>query len=247
MKKSNSSKLAVNSTILYYNKLNKVFQTKISEESFETLYPYILLGLGWFAGKSYPDSQKISYYNFLIKRDSKDFSDETLRKAYKMLNTWNGGRSGKLVSIDKFISSVRKCEDKLKELAKYKLGDFCDPKKAEIIIKIVDVIFRVLEITSANSKIVTFSKIMHLLLPQLFIPIDRKMTLQFFQCKSIADNKDPQKQFDWIMVFLQVIAHLLCAHCKDFQDFSANTGLPITKIIDSIFIGYEIAKKLPVF
>lgn len=53
--------------------------------------------------------------------------------------------------------------------------------------------------------------------------------------------------FDWIMVFLQVIAHLLCAHCKDFQDFSANTGLPITKIIDSFFIGYEIAKKLPVF
>lgn len=247
MKETANEVVKANIETTNFEKLKKSLFDKIPMHSFAEIEPYIYMGMGWFGGKCYPENQKESYYNFLVTRDSNDFSDDTLHKVYQVLKNWKVGRSGDFVlEEEEFIQIVKKCESKLRDLQKYTLKDFCDCKKAETIIKIAYEVFKVLSaITSAESKIVAFSKVMHLLLPKLFIPVDRKMTLKFFNSDAIT-QKGSKQQFDWIMDLLKLAALILSIFSKDFQELSIRTGFPISKLIDFIFIGYEIAKKWPI-
>ena len=49
-------------------------------------------------------------------------------------------------------------------------------------------LFENMKVTNSNSKLVSFSKTLHFLLPNLVMPMDRANTLPFFKCEDLSFN-----------------------------------------------------------
>lgn len=181
-------------------------------------------------------------YNLLLeKRKKKDiFSDEYLELVYTTLIAWNmNGRGAKLSKIDKFKQTLRKNKVQIKSLEKYKLINLKD--KELVLGKLKDLFFN-LNLTETKSKIVTFSKTLHFLLPELIVPIDRKYTLDFFyNNKQLPTNKEKkennEKQFE---IFVELFDKFIeISKSYNLNQYLDNIWhVTPTKVIDNAIIGY---------
>ncbi len=182
-------------------------------------------------------------YNLLLekRKDIDLFSDEYLELVYTTLIAWNmNGRGAKLSEIQIFKETIIKNKQTIKNLEKYELVNL--EEKDFVLKKLKDLFFN-LELTETKSKIVTFSKTLHFLLPELIVPIDRKYTLDFFyNNKQIPTDKNKkincEKQF-------KIFEELFDKFIEISRVYNLNRYLDKiwhatpTKVIDNAIIGYS--------
>jgi len=190
-------------------------------------------------------------YNLLLeKRKKMDiFSDEYLELIYTTLISWNmNGRGAKLNDFILFKNSIKEQKSKINSLKKYKIETLNEDNKKRVL-EIIDSLFKDLDLVGKSwtgnkikSKLVTFSKTLHFLLPNLIIPIDRKYTMNFFYGNTdiptdINIQRNNKKQIE---VFNELYGKF-CEIAKIYnlkKHLDSQWNRTIPKIIDNAIIGY---------
>lgn len=215
-----------------FNKL--ISDQDILKKSLEkTEKEYRALDPGWYL------------YNLLLdKRKLVDiFSDEYLELIYTTLISWNmNGRGAKLAEIQDFKDSIRSNKPLIISLKGYRLEKL-DKDGLTKIVNVLKELFKKLKVVQTNSKLVTFSKTLHFLLPELIAPIDRKYTLEFFYRNTMLTTdkdsaKNDEKQFEVFEEIFEKYWELVtdCDLLSYLDDKSWNRTIP--KIADNAVIGF---------
>ncbi len=189
-------------------------------------------------------------YNLLLTKRSKIdiFSDEYLELVYTTLIAWNmNGRGAKLNDIDLFKKSIRENKIQIVKLKEYRLEKIGEDM--EKVFDIVEFLFENLDLVGKSwtgnkikSKLVTFSKTLHFLLPELIVPIDRRYTLDFFYSdKTVPTDNDSKKNNHKQMKIFKELYLKFCEIAKTYEleKYKDNRwNLNVPKIIDNAIIGY---------
>ena len=183
-------------------------------------------------------------YNLLLeKRIVLDiFSDEYLELVYTTLISWNmNARGAKLSEIGKFKETIRKNREIITKLESYKLALIRDKDKEEVI-SMLRYLFFNLNLTERKSKLVTFSKTLHFLVPELVVPIDRKYTLDFFYSNRQMPLSKNQLEADKKQ--FQIFEELFDKFIELSKKYELSSYLDKvwhivpTKVIDNAIIGF---------
>lgn len=193
-----------------------------------------------------PDNANLLYHKILQFSRSEIISDDFIELVHETLKAFNMNSKGaKLEKIDSFKETIREHGESIRSLEKLRLEKIkaTDAKLTETISELYDG----LKLVQTDSPLVTFSKTMHFFLPNLFMPIDRKYTLQFFYknppYKSIGYgwkwSRDQQKQgffqiFEQFRKFANEHNDLLKIQLDPQSRWNRN----IPKLIDNIIIAY---------
>lgn len=191
-------------------------------------------------------------YNLLLDKHQKMdiFSDEYLKLIYTTLISWNmNGRGAKLNDFTLFKNSIKEQKSKINSLRGYKIETLNEDNKKRVL-EIINLLFKDLDLVGKSwtgnkikSKLVTFSKTLHFLLPNLIVPIDRKYTMNFFYGSTdiptdINIQRNNKKQIE---VFNELYGKFYeitkIYNLKKYFDNQWNRTIP--KIIDNAIIGYN--------
>ena len=188
-------------------------------------------------------------YREVLQNRKDILSDDFLQRVYETLEAFNMNAKGaKLVKQSSFIMSLQKQGDTIQSLAKYRLERL---KNTDDDLKnTIGTLFDKLKLVDTESPLVTFAKTMHFLLPDLFMPIDRKYTLQFFYRNPpykdknyglhyLTNTREKQKErfFEVFEQFRQ-FAREHCEVLKRLVDKKSRWSWNIPKVIDNIIIAY---------
>jgi len=189
--------------------------------------------------KHYRKSTVELYDEVLHLTPQKKFTEDGLILIYKTLKAFNMDSKGaKLSELSDFKKSLKNHSDTIQSLTKYRLEKV---KETDDNLKdTIGSLFDNLKLVKTNSRLVTFSKTMHFLLPHLFMPIDRKYTLKFFH-KTYMANKDMETQkrcFFGVFEYFRQFAHEHKEYLEKQVDDNSRWNRNIPKIIDNIIIGY---------
>ena len=190
-------------------------------------------------------------YNLLLNKRGKIdiFSDEYLELVYTTLIAWNmNGRGAKLNDFELFKKSIRENKERINGLKKYRIEELNEENK-ENVLDIIKELFEKLDLVGKSwtgnkikSKLVTFSKTLHFLLPNLLVPIDRRYTLDFFYSnKMVPTNPDLKKNDEKQLVIFNELFRKFCElsqsyNLRKYIDSKWNANIP--KIMDNAIIGY---------
>ena len=189
----------------------------------------------------------IYFHQKALEWQQKDFlSERHLEYVYAMLASWGMHRMGKtgakMPNYKDFKESILSVKNELiswRELRIEKLGkkelDTLLPKLTEVCFNIVA--------TTSDSKLVSSSKTLAHILPNLVCPIDREYTLTFFYGNKNLTKTKELKAFNYIMKKMWDFYHnsnnvsfIKCQNGKAFCD-----SLP--KIFDNMIIAYKKTNK----
>jgi len=195
-------------------------------------------------------------YNLLLdKTDSNEdvnylFSEECLKLIYTTLIAWNmNGRGARLNEFDEFKNTIRNNKPRINSLRGYKIEEL-DESDLRYVLRNINILFKDLDLVGKTknkkikSKLVTFSKTMHFLLPELIVPIDRKYTLNFFYNTTQLDtddnpDKNNEKQIKVFNELFEIFHAFSREHdFKKYIDKEWNRNIP--KTIDNAVIGYML-------
>lgn len=207
----------------FFNKIDIINVDTIKKCLDKTSKDYRPYDPGWYLYKKLNELRK--------KQDI--FSDDYLELVYVTLSSWNmNSRAAKLADFSDFKDIIRGKGPLIHSLENDKLSKL----NVETICKLESLFQSFEGICHQKSKIVTFSKTLHFLLPELAVPIDRKYTLNFFNNNSIIPN-DLDKQFVLYKNILLSFSRL--AQKYDFSKYVDNGwNQNIPKILDNLIIGY---------
>ena len=136
-----------------------------------------------------------------------------------------------------FKKAIIKQADIVQSLTKYKL----EKVKAtdDTFTATIDSLFDDLRLTQTKSSLVTFSKAMHFIQPDLFRPVDRWYTLRFFYESTPVNEKTYFLQvFEQFRQFAHEHHETLMAQVDKASCWNRN----IPKVIDNIIIAYVSEK-----
>ncbi len=176
-------------------------------------------------------------YRILIERNSKQdpFSDEYLELTYTTLIAWNmNSRRASLEEFDVFKESIRENRETIEELRTHIFHDFNNSYDS-IFSKLVR-LYSNLKLSKTKSKIVTFTKTLHFLIPHLIVPIDRKYTLTFFYNTTQINTEKQLQYLDRIVQGYMKIENRY--NLNNYIDETWNLNIP--KTLDNIIIGYRL-------
>jgi len=174
-------------------------------------------------------------YDSVLRFPDKDFrSNDFLQRVYDMLVAFKmNSRGARLSEPADFKRTLKKHADMIQSFAKFKLEKIKESDSG--LTDSICFLFDNLELVQTKSPLVTFSKTMHFLLPDLFMPIDRRYTLRFFYESTPANQK---------ACFLQVFeqyrqfAHQHSEALKALVNPKSRWNRSIPKVIDNVIIGY---------
>ena len=158
-------------------------------------------------------------------------SGEYLRDLRSMLRAWGmDNRGAKLQEAGKFAASVHKCKDDIAALEGKGLAQINEDVTREL--------WRIIQemklSQSKYSQIVTGSKALHHLLPQLLPPIDGGYTRPFFRIQS-TQTKDSKYAFNLMLwYFAQIAQEVNLGRYVKTADWATSES----KLIDNAIIGY---------
>ena len=196
-------------------------------------------------------------YKEILNYPRDDIScDQFIALVYKTLEAFNMNTKGaKLSALPDFTKAIKGHISTIQSLAGLRLEEV---KESEGQIKVaMNSLFEMFDnhqLVRTESPLVTFSKTMHFFLPDLFMPIDRKYTLQFFYKEPpyksenygmhhLTDTIEKQKQC-FLQVFEQFrqFAHEHHETLKAQVDKTSRWNHNIPKVIDNIIIAYVSEK-----
>lgn len=188
-----------------------------------------------YTTKNYRPHDPGSYlYRKVLEYKFKDkFKDDFLELLYVTLSAWNmNSRGAKLMNFPSFVNSIKKHQADFEKLKNGKIEDL--PKYKEILEKLF---FELELVAPKKPPLVTFSKTLHFILPDLIAPIDRRYTIRFFY--GTSNNKcfkTPKAQFETFWEIETTFSKF--AQSKDMSiyiDDYWNRSVP--KILDNAVIG----------
>lgn len=193
-----------------------------------------------------PNSAANYLYNLILKEhiDNKCINIKNrcfIDLIWATLDAWNmNSRSAKLADIEDFKKKLidnTEVTEAIESLKKYSIEDLSEKNdKSKGIFEQLKTLFNMLKLTDTDTKLVTFSKTMHFLLPNLIVPIDRKYTLKFFEL-NINNAKD--EEFDHFTNIESTFGLFASeVNLDDFVSKNSKWCKYKTKIIDNIIIGY---------
>ena len=193
-----------------------------------------------------PNSAANYLYNLILKEhiDNKCINIKNrcfIDLIWATLDAWNmNSRSAKLADIEDFKKNLidnTEATEAIESLKKYSIEDLSEKNdKSKGIFEQLKTLFNMLKLTDTDTKLVTFSKTMHFLLPNLIVPIDRKYTLKFFEL-NINNAKD--EEFDHFTNIESAFGLFASeVNLDDFVSKNSKWCKYKTKIIDNIIIGY---------
>ena len=200
-----------------------------------------------FAGPS------IYFHKRSLEECKKDFlGDSHIEYIYATLASWGMHRMGKtstkMKSFIDFKNSIIREKEKLIELQNIKIEKYQGDIE-ELIRNLKEICFS-FQVSASNSKIVSNSKTLAHILPDLVPPIDRRYTVRFFVKKpnkliknNIGDFKDIEDEKKFFEYILEKTFDFVPIISKDKRiqiDKEFNTSYP--KIFDNLIIAY-IKKK----
>ena len=169
-------------------------------------------------------------------------SDPFFDSLYATLASWGLHRMGsgntKLVDLPDLINSFRRVTANLRKLEGLRIEDI----SLREVNQTVDLIWQViwdLRVGIGNTKIVSGTKALHHLLPDLVPPIDREYTVQFFFKNKNAVQGDAARQREAFRVMYPHFA-AISRTCIDQIASRLNRGMntSVTKVIDNAIVGY---------
>jgi len=181
-------------------------------------------------GKSF-DRYKIVLNNHKNENSVKSYltNDNYLLDIYKTLEAWDMNKRGaKLRKLSEIKQSFIKNMDYFIELEKIGLniiGSNID--KIEPVIK---KLYNELYIMESNSKLVSFSKTLHFIFPNLFMPMDRQNTLRYFY-----NNQTSESYNKFLDIF--IFCHNICNENINWNNILNNGwNSTVPKIVDNAII-----------
>jgi hypothetical protein len=179
-------------------------------------------------------------YKLMFNTYKNHFNDNFIDLTYTTLIAWNMNQRGaKLSEYNEFKSSIKNNIRKLKELEVLSIEKNC--MNDFVINKLRDLFNKLYLVKKDKPKLVTYSKTLHFLLPNLLMPIDRKYTLQFFY-KNTDIPKENEIQFKmYCDIFMQFQNLAMSYDFNKFKDDNWNSSIP--KIIDNLIIAYILEEK----
>jgi hypothetical protein len=178
-------------------------------------------------------------YKKLMEHGTNDkFTDEFIELIYVTLSAWNmNSRGAKLEAFETFKKSITNNKSKILSLDNVFIENI-----SEKDFSLLKQLFIDLKLTAHKKpKLITFSKTLHFLLPNLVVPIDRKYTLNFFYGNTNIPKND-DRQFE----IYKTIQLEYSKYSKMFDLNKYQTGIwnkNHTKIMDNMVIGYLLSKK----
>jgi len=158
----------------------------------------------------------------LLKR--KDF----VELLYITLVAWDmNARGAKMKYFDEFRINILRNKNYFEELSKYKLNNINEIDFLKVK-GILERLYDGLNLMKTKGKLVSNSKLMHYLLPDLVMPMDRENTLKFFFGNT---GETKQKFLDIIECSYYIIKDI---KLKRFLDDTWNQSIP--KVLDNAII-----------
>ncbi len=177
-------------------------------------------------------------YNQMSEFEGDRFSDKYIELVYVTLKAWNmDQRRARLAEFDYFKDMVKGSSKLIKKLEKEELDNL---RRNSIFEDIEKLMYSLENICKQKTKIVTFSKTMHFMLPDLFVPVDRTYTLNFFRGHGNIPEK--LKSQYWLYDnLLRSYAKLSKKH--NFRGYKGKWNKNIPKTLDNLIIGYQKLNK----
>lgn len=205
---------------------------KRKEEILETLKNKIhTIDENYRSGKSL-EKYKAVLKNRKSEKDVRKYllNENNVFDIYKTLEAWDMNKRGaKLRKVSEIKLSFEKNIGYFIKLEK--MGDDILKINLENIKPILEELYDKLHIMESEAKLVAFSKTLHFIFPNLFMPMDRKNTLNYFYSNSMDVSFD--KYYE-IFSFSYDIAHENVEWNKIIGKEKWNTTIP--KIIDNAII-----------
>jgi hypothetical protein len=164
--------------------------------------------------------------------------DTFLSSLYQTLNAWGiGRRASRLLPEVEFVSAVRARIEDIAELEREVLD--APSLNAERVCDRLWALIEELGITQNNTPIVSCTKALHHILPDLVVPIDRGYTQRFFRWQN------PQFQYDQAGAFRFAFhAFVNVARNADPRQYvGAGWNSSLTKVIDNAIVGMVTLEK----
>lgn len=214
----------------------EIFEAKrslISSSLKKTMQEYRFKDPGWYL------------YNILCreKNINNKFKEDFIELSYATLCAWNmNSRGAKLAEWEIFKESIIKSENLITSISKHNLITINENALKEILkTEISDFFKNITLVASDKPRLITYSKLLHFYLPNLFVPIDRKYTLTFFYGHTNVAKKIELQiaKFSELMLEFKRFASKIDLNSN--KDKTWNLSTP--KIIDNIIIGYQKLKE----
>jgi hypothetical protein len=183
------------------------------------------------SGKSL-DRYKIVLKNRKQEKNIKKYlsNDSYLFDIYKTLEAWDMNKRGaKLRKLSEIKQSLMKNIDYFLEIEK--IGTDIVKINLDRIKPILQKLYNEIHLMESNARLVSFSKTLHFIFPNLFMPMDRQNTLSYFY--SNPNDESFNKYFE-IFSFCYDISREDINWNKIIEKKEWNTTIP--KIIDNAII-----------
>jgi hypothetical protein len=155
-------------------------------------------------------------------------SDRFVELIYATLVAWNmNSRGAKMKYFDEFKSSILENKERFMQLASYRLETLSSGAFGEVKMRLGQ-IYDSMHVMVSGGKLVSNSKVMHFILPNLVMPMDRQNTLTFF----FGNTNESGSHFLKIFGYSREIAQKI--ELRQFLDEEWNRSVP--KIIDNAII-----------
>jgi hypothetical protein len=157
-----------------------------------------------------------------------DDEDRFIELLYATLVSWDmNSRGAKMEYFDAFKQSILGCKARFSELSTHVLDKLSEEEFGNAK-RLLSVVYSNLNLMKTSGRLVSNSKVMHFILPDLVMPMDRENTLRFFFGNK---GESPSKFLD-IMECTYRIA--LRVDLRKFLNTEWNQS--ITKVIDNAII-----------
>jgi len=159
--------------------------------------------------------------------------DEFLRLLYKTLGLWRmSQRAAKLVAYEDFVQAVRTQQKAISSLEPYGLEDakLDAPRMADALWDLI----ASLTISETHAKLVSSTKTLHHILPNLVVPMDRAFTGTFFGWNAYRWQTVQERSFKSAFSEFAKIALL----ARPSQLVGGGWRTSGTKIIDNAIVGF---------
>ena len=155
-------------------------------------------------------------------------SDRYIELMYATLTAWDmNSRGAKMKYFDGFKQSILANKERLIQLSSERLETIQKGRIGEVKTRL-EQIYTNLHLMESGGRLVSNSKVMHFILPDLIMPIDRQNTLNFFY----GHTNELESYFIRIFGYSHEIAQRI--DLSQFLDETWNQSIP--KVIDNAII-----------
>ncbi|MFZ0887524.1 MAG: hypothetical protein WA005_03660 [Candidatus Binataceae bacterium] len=166
-------------------------------------------------------------------------NDEFLTSLHKTLSDW-GLRRAELVPLDEFKTVLRQHKQEIQQLEQFAIETVASDRWSDLWSVIES-----LKITSKRPRLVSGTKVLHHILPNLVVPVDRVYTATFLFAYQPHDfqpepNKSGQCERETFRVAFQCFSRVASAIGSNVADYRRRNQIhtSVTKLIDNAIFAF---------